>query len=90
MASVQDAEILVGPLGGMTAADVEVAGPPGRQALRMFLRNRAAVFGVILFVAVLLMTLFGPMLYENDANDIVARPFLAPGADNAPPLGTDY
>ena len=90
MASVQDAEILAGPIGGITAADTEVAGPPSRQALRMFLRNRAAVFGVILFLAVLLMTLFGPMFYDNEADDIVARPLLAPGADRAPPLGSDY
>lgn len=90
MASVQDAEILVGPLGAVATTDTEVAGPPGRQALRMFLRNRAAVFGLVLFLAVLLMTLFGPMLYDTDASDIVARPVLAPGADGAPPLGSDY
>lgn len=90
MASVHDAEVLVGPLGGVAAAETEVAGPPGRQALRMFLRNRAAVFGVFLFVAVLLMTIVGPMFYDNDASDIVARPVLAPGSEGAPPLGTDY
>ena len=32
-------------------------GSPGRQALRMFLRNRAAVFGLVLLSGIVLMTL---------------------------------
>lgn len=92
MASVGEPDLLVGPMGADLSQAVEAvaAGPPNRQALRMFLRNKAAVFGLILFVAILLMTLFGPMFYENDPSDIIARPLSPPGSENAPLLGTDY
>ncbi len=64
--------------------------PAGRDAWRMFLRNRAAVAGLIMFFGILFMTFFGPMLYDEDPNDIVARPFLEPGTEGAPAMGTDY
>ncbi len=64
--------------------------PPGREALRMFIRNKAAVAGVIMFLGVLAMTFIGPLLYDNEPDDIIARPFLAPGDDPTLRLGTDY
>ncbi len=69
--------------------EMDVAAPPGRQALRMFFRNKAAVFGLMLFLAILLMTLFGPFIYSEDPGDIVARPLNGPGSDRVP-LGSDY
>ena len=61
-----------------------------RGAMRMFLRNKAAVVGLVVFVFILLVTIFGPSLYGTNANQMVSRPFLAPSDDLAPLLGTDY
>ena len=52
-----------------------------RGAMRMFLRNKAAVVGLVVFVFI---------LYGTSANKMVSRPFLAPSDDLAPLLGTDY
>jgi peptide/nickel transport system permease protein len=73
----------------MAAAHPEL-GSPGRQALRMFLRNRAAVFGLVLLSGIVLMTLFGSFFYDQDPTRIIARPLQGPGEDNAPAFGTDY
>ena len=62
----------------------------GRGALRMFLRNRAAAVGLVVFSLIVLVTIFGPGLYGTSANKMVSRPFLGPGTELAPPLGTDY
>lgn len=64
--------------------------PPGpaREAWRMFLRSRAAVAGTVLLSLILLVALFGPVLYEADPFAIVAAPQTAPGDADAL-LGTD-
>ena len=62
----------------------------GRGALRMFLRNKAAAVGLVIFSLIVLVTIFGPGLYGTSANKMVSRPFLGPGSELAPPLGTDY
>jgi len=62
----------------------------GRGALRMFLRNKAAAVGLVVFSLIVLVTIFGPGLYGTSANKMVSRPFLGPGSELAPPLGTDY
>ena len=62
----------------------------GRGALRMFLRNKAAAVGLVVFSLIVLVTIFGPGLYGTGANKMVAEPFLGPGSELAPPLGTDY
>ena len=62
----------------------------GRGALRMFLRNKAAAVGLVVFSLIVLVTIFGPGLYGTGANKMVSRPFLGPGTELAPPLGTDY
>jgi peptide/nickel transport system permease protein len=59
------------------------------QALKLFMRNRAAVFGAVLLLAMLVMTFIVPIFYVRDPNDLVARPHLSPGEDSAYPLGTD-
>jgi|TARA_Y100001001_G_C7959179_1_gene291861 peptide/nickel transport system permease protein len=62
----------------------------GRGALRMFLRNKPAVLGLIVFAFIVLVTIFGPGLYATSAKKMVAPPFLGPGDDLGPLLGTDY
>ena len=62
----------------------------GRGALRMFLRNKAAAVGLVVFSLIVVVTIFGPGLYGTSANKMVSRPFLGPGSELAPPLGTDY
>jgi len=57
---------------------------------RMFLRNKAAAVGLVIFSLIVLVTIFGPGLYGTSANKMVSRPFLGPGSELAPPLGTDY
>lgn len=57
----------------------------------MFVRNRAAVFGLILFTAVLIFAIAGPFLYDVDPFKIVWRPLTPPGTDtDRVPIGTDY
>ncbi|MDG1365950.1 MAG: ABC transporter permease [Acidimicrobiales bacterium] len=76
----------------MTAVSPEQGdlGPPGRQALRLFVRNKAAVFGALLLTAIVFMTLFGSFFYDQDPSRIIARPLQGPGEGDAPALGTDY
>ena len=57
----------------------------GRGALRMFLRNKAAAVGLVIFSLIVLVTIFGPGLYGTSANKMVSRPFLGPGSELAPP-----
>jgi peptide/nickel transport system permease protein len=61
-----------------------------RGAVRMFLRNKAAVVGLVVFSLIVLVTIFGPGLYGTSARKMVAPPFLGPGDDLGPLLGTDY
>ena len=56
---------------------------------RLFVRNRAAVFGALLLIAILVMTFIVPLFYDRDPGDLVARPHLRPGDEGAPLLGTD-
>ena len=62
---------------------------PGGSGWQLFVRNRAAVFGAVLLLAILIMTFIVPIWYVKDPGDLVARPHLAPGSDGAPLLGTD-
>ena len=72
---------------GVAIEQVETS---GRGALRMFLRNKAAAVGLVVFSLIVLVTIFGPGLYGTSANKMVSRPFLGPGSELAPPLGTAY
>jgi peptide/nickel transport system permease protein len=57
--------------------------------LRPFARNRAAVAGALILLGVLAMAVLAPILYPDDPWDMVAEPYLAPGADPHYALGTD-
>ena len=75
----------------MTEAFVDVqSAAPGRDATRMFFRNKAAVFGLILFLAIMFMTIFGPFIYGVDPFDLVTIPLAPPGTPTVPRLGSDY
>jgi len=65
--------------------------PPGqaREALRVFLRNRTAVFGLLLLLLILAVTLAGPWLMPGDPFEIAAAPMEPPGSEYAL-LGSDY
>ena len=63
---------------------------PGRETLRLFVRNKAAVAGVAMLVGIVFMTVAGPRLYGQDPKDIVARPLIGPGELAEARLGTDY
>ena len=71
------------------AAGIEIE-RPWRETLRMFVRNPGAVFGLVLLLAIILMSLFGPALYAVDPFDMVWMPFAPPLEDGAPVLGTDF
>jgi peptide/nickel transport system permease protein len=58
-------------------------------ALRAFLRNPAAMAGVVLLLFMLGLALVAPLLYPGDPLDMVAPPLLWPGQDAAYPLGSD-
>ncbi len=74
-----------------------VAGPaldaefsPGREAWRVFRRNRSAMFGLGMLVLMILGVLLGPTLYPVDPFGLAGRPFTEPFVDPRLPLGSDY
>ena len=54
-----------------------------------FRRNRAAVLGLIIVAAILLMTAAAPFIYPGDPADMVAPPLLWPLQDSQFPFGSD-
>lgn len=62
---------------------------PWAEALRMFVRNRSAVFGVVLLAIVLLVAIAGPWIYPADPFEIRFAPMTPPFSEDAW-LGTDY
>jgi peptide/nickel transport system permease protein len=54
---------------------------------RRFRRNRGAVAGLIILLAIVLAAVFGPMVYTVDPFDMIGRPAQMPSARF--PLGTD-
>lgn len=63
---------------------------PTKDAIQMYFRNRAAVFGLFLVGAVIFVTLVGRIVYVADPFEMVALPFTPPFSDMAVPLGTDH
>jgi peptide/nickel transport system permease protein len=62
---------------------------PFKEMWRMFFRNKAALFGLALLVAIIFMASIGPFLYRVDPFDIVWAPMAPPGEEGIL-LGTDY
>lgn len=71
------------------AATVQVLSP-SREAWRVFSRNKAAMLGLGLLLAVVTTMLFGPGLYGVKPFEIVGAPFTPPFQDPKLWLGTDY
>ncbi|MGD9830376.1 MAG: hypothetical protein AB7U66_16745, partial [Hyphomicrobiaceae bacterium] len=57
------------------------ASSPTREALAMFVRNRAAVLGLLLLAFVIGATFAGPCLERVDPFAVVGAPGAAPGDD---------
>jgi peptide/nickel transport system permease protein len=62
---------------------------PTVEALRMFLRNPAAIVGLVLLLIVLVVSIAGPWVYPADPFEIKAAPLTPPFTEDAW-LGTDY
>jgi peptide/nickel transport system permease protein len=54
-----------------------------------FLRNKGAVIGLVVLLAVLVLAIVGPTLYPSSPWRMVGRPFTAPFVMDRFPLGTD-
>nr|WP_217899012.1 ABC transporter permease [Oceanicola sp. 22II-s10i] len=59
-----------------------------RETMKIFLRNKSAAGGLILLLAILFATVFGPSMYGVDPLEMVWVPLSPPG--DGTPLGTDY
>ena len=57
--------------------------------LKRFARNRGAVIGIVILLAVVAFAILAPTLYPQSPWRPVARPFLAPFVNERFPLGTD-
>jgi len=62
---------------------------PMAEAAEMFVRNRAAVAGLIVLTIIILAAVFGPFVYPGDPFEMVWTPFTPPG-EGGYLLGTDY
>jgi len=62
---------------------------PAREAWRMFVRNKAAVAGLVLLGLIVAMAVLAPVIYPVDPFDIVWTPQTPPGEEGFL-LGTDY
>ena len=62
---------------------------PGMEAMRMFLRNPAAIAGMAMLLIVLVVAIAGPWLYPADPFEIKAAPLTPPFSEDAW-LGSDY
>jgi peptide/nickel transport system permease protein len=62
---------------------------PTVEAMRMFLRNRSAIAGMVLLLVILAVAIAGPWLYAADPFEIRWAPLTAPFTADAW-LGTDY
>lgn len=62
---------------------------PGTEAMRMFLRNPAAIAGMVMLMLMLAVAIAGPWLYPADPFEIKAAPLTPPFSEDAW-LGSDY
>jgi len=74
----------------MVERTADAAQSPGREAWRMFVRNKTALFGLVLLIVILALTLYGAFIYSGDPYDVVWAPHEPPLVSEGFPLGTDY
>lgn len=60
------------------------------QAFKMFFRNKAAVLGVVIMIAILIITFLLPFFLDHDKTEFVGERHMSPMSENAPFFGTDY
>lgn len=70
-------------------AVIEKPEHPAAAALRMFLRNPSAIAGMVILLAIILISVVGPWVYPVDPFEIIAAPMTPPFTEDAW-LGTDY
>ena len=76
----------------MSVADLPLPPPPPPRVLvlwRRFRHNRAAVFGLVLFAAVVAAAVLAGIITPGDPLRRVGAPLVAPFMDSATPWGTD-
>lgn len=74
----------------MSGAVFRVAESQHHQALRMFVRNKAAVLGVFLLIVILFVSYVLPLFLDADKNQIVGDRHVPPASDSSFVFGTDY
>lgn len=57
--------------------------------IERYYRSRTGVVGLVILTLVILMAIFGPMIYPVDPWDMVARPLQWPDLGSETPLGSD-
>jgi len=78
----------LGPLAGSEGGEVYTQGSIAKLVLRTFTKNKLAVIGVVVVVAMLLFCFVGPLVYRTDQIDTnIMQSNLAPSAAHL--LGTD-
>ncbi len=63
---------------------------PLREAWLVYRRNKPAMLGSLLLIAIVVFVLYGAFFYKADPYEIVWAPQTPPGTETAVPLGTDY
>lgn len=63
---------------------------PGIEALRMFVRNPSAIAGMLILGFIVLVSIFGPVLWPADPFEIRWAPLTPPFEESEVWLGTDY
>ena len=66
-----------------------IGAAPGREALRMFVRNKAAIFGVFLLTSMLILSFIVPLFFDRDPGARVGGPHVSPGSEGGGLMGTD-
>lgn len=63
---------------------------PLREAWIAYRRNKPALFGTLLLVAIVILVIYGTFFFQGDPYEIVWAPQTPPGTEASVPLGTDY
>ncbi|MDA7423919.1 ABC transporter permease [Thalassococcus lentus] len=77
-------------MSGLENDNTLVAESPAREAWRMFRRNIPALVGLAILTVIVVLTLYGTLIYSGDPYEIVWAPHEPPGVTPEFPLGTDY
>ncbi|MGH7225542.1 MAG: ABC transporter permease, partial [Gemmataceae bacterium] len=63
---------------------------PLQEAWIVYRRNKAAMLGTVLLIAMVALVIYGSFFYKADPYEIVWAPQTPPGTAASVPLGTDY